>query len=205
MMFFEVRALAYLDRGPFSFSLEEGECVGLSGQSGIGKSQLLRAVVDLIPSKGTVALQGIPYSDFPAPQWRKLVSLVPAEPAWWFDRVGDHFSRGTDFEQLLARVEMFDFVPEVLSWQIHRLSTGEKQRLGLLRSLQNQPKVLLLDEPSSALDRHHTLILEEFIARLRHDTKMAVLWISHDQEQLARVAERVLVMDKNSMHEESVA
>jgi len=198
-----VGELAYLDRGPFSFMLEEGECVGLSGQSGIGKSQLLRAVADIIPSQGTVALQGVPCSAYPAPQWRKLVSLVPAEPAWWFDRVGDHFVRETDFEQLLARVEMFDFSPEVLSWQIHRLSTGEKQRLGLLRSLQNQPKVLLLDEPSSALDRHHTLILEEFIARLRRETRMAVLWISHDQEQLARVAERVLVMEKNRMYEEN--
>lgn len=200
-VFFRVRDLDFLDRGPFSFSLEQGECVGLTGQSGIGKSQLLRALADLIPSDGNITLEGMARESYPAPEWRKLVTIAVAESSWWFDNVGDHFSGEKKSGQLAAQVVRLGFPVDVLTWEVHRLSTGEKQRLGLLRSLQNKPRVLLLDEPTSALDHHHTMIVETFIAEFCRDEGMAVLWVSHDTEQIKRVARRELHMEKNCLRE----
>jgi len=71
-------------------------------------------------------------------------------------------------------------------------AAGEKQRLALFRLLLNQPKVLLLDEPTAALDHANIHVAEEVISEYRRTTGAAVLWVSHDPEQIARAADRHL-------------
>ncbi len=199
-MHLSVRNLTFLDKGPYTFSVESGECVGLAGRSGIGKTQLFRAITDLIPSHGEILLRGVPCSEFTPTQWRIQVTMVPADSSWWYDRVGDHFSISDQAPPLRESCMRLGLDPQILEWQVSRLSTGERQRLALLRVLQNKPTVLLLDEPSSGLDTYHTGLLEEFIEDYRRLDKPAIVWVSHDPEQLKRVADREFRMERNGLY-----
>ncbi len=170
--------------------LAAGECVCLSGASGSGKSMLLRAVADLDPHQGDVLLDGQPCSQMPAHDWRRQVAMLAAESQWWFDVVGPHFEQ-VDHALLSA----LGFGAEVMEWQVARLSSGERQRLALLRLLSHQPKVLLLDEPTANLDYDNTLRIEHLIKTYSTEQQAPVLWISHDAAQIARVADRYVVID----------
>jgi ABC-type bacteriocin/lantibiotic exporter with double-glycine peptidase domain len=90
-MYLCVINITFLDKGPFTCSVEKGECVGLTGRSGIGKTQLFRAITDLIPAGGKILLEGISCSAFTPTKWRSKVTMVPADSCWWYDRAGDHF------------------------------------------------------------------------------------------------------------------
>ncbi len=180
-----MESLATRNGRRFAFSLERGECLGVSGPSGSGKTLLLRAIADLDPHEGEVYLEGIPKSLVPPPAWRKRVGLLPAESAWWGRRVGEHFARP---HPALAQLGLSE---EVMGWPVDRLSSGERQRLALARLLANAPQVLLLDEPAAHLDEEGACRVEaavrEFLAR-----GGAVIWVDHDQRRLGRVAHREL-------------
>ena len=179
--------------GPFSFLVERGECVALSGPSGCGKTLLLRALADLDPAEGNVRLDGEDRAEMLAPDWRRKVAWLPAESAWWFDRVGDHFSNPwKKLDERIQGLETLGFQRDVLRWNVERLSTGERQRLALFRLLLNEPLVLLLDEPTAALDVSNAWNVEEVVSNYRKSTGAAVLWVSHDPEQIARVSDRHL-------------
>ena len=83
--------LAFLNLGPFDLRIEAGECVALTGPSGIGKSLLLRAIADLIPHQGEAWLDEQACSRTSPELWRQQVALLPAESQWWSERIGDHF------------------------------------------------------------------------------------------------------------------
>ncbi len=178
--------------GPLDLDIPAGQCVCLSGPSGCGKSLTLRALADLDPHEGEVALNGERAAEFSGPEWRQQVGLLPAESSWWRDTVGEHFQEVD--ETLLAKV---GFSRDVMQWKISRLSTGERQRMALLRLLGTQPRALLLDEPTASLDRENILRVEELIKEYRHQHGAAVLWVSHDAEQIARVSSRhVMIKDR---------
>lgn len=172
--------------GPCELELEAGECVTLSGASGSGKTLLLRALADLDLHQGEVFLDGEPCSDMKGHQWRRRVGLLPAESQWWGERIGEHFARPD--EMLLGEL---GFGPEVMEWEVARCSTGERQRLALARLLQNEPRVLLLDEPTASLDGDSVVRVEGVIAQ-RLEQGCAVLWVTHDEAQARRVAARRL-------------
>jgi ABC-type iron transport system FetAB ATPase subunit len=169
--------------GPVSLAVAAGECICISGPSGTGKSQLLRAIADLDPHSGEVRLSGMPVDSIAPPEWRRQVGLLPPESSWWLPRVSDHFHAGVS----LAEVGLAD---STLAQPVARLSSGEKQRLALLRLLANQPRVLLLDEPTANLDPENTRRVEAMIAAYRATHGAAVIWVSHDQAQAARVCDR---------------
>jgi len=169
------------------------------GPSGAGKTLLLRAVADLDPNEGLVTLDGRDRSTIAGPEWRRLVGYMPAEPGWWADTVGEHFGEWT---AALAFVKDLGFPDETKAWPIARLSTGERLRLALVRALMMRPKVLLLDEPTAALDVDSVAAAESLIkARMR--TGLAVLWVTHDAEQGKRVAHRLLVVEAGQVREEA--
>ena len=145
--------------GPISFDIAAGECLAVMGQSGAGKSLLLRAIVDLDPNTGNVVVGGRTREAMPANEWRKLVALVPAESGWWTDRVGDHFPAGSDATQLIGRLGLAGS----MEWEVGRLSTGERQRLSFARALCRKPQALLVDEPTASLDDHATGLVEDLI------------------------------------------
>src|SRR5438309_1355485 len=174
-----------------SFDLNDGECVALQGPSGGGKSLLLRAIADLDPNDGTIKLDGMLREAVPAPRWRSQVTYVAAEPGWWGDTVREHFDM---WDQAMPLVERLGLPPDCGTWNIDRLSTGEKQRLGLVRALMLRSRVLLLDEPTSALDSASTAAVESLIAE-RISNGTSVVWSTHDNAQACRVGSRVLVMN----------
>jgi ABC-type iron transport system FetAB ATPase subunit len=181
----KVENLSFLNLGPFQFGVAGGECLGITGPSGSGKTLLLRALADLDPHTGEVFLDGVAAGTLPAPQWRRQVGLLPAESAWWADTVGAHFD-----EAAPRWLDRLGFTSEVLQWEVARLSSGERQRLAFLRLLVGQPAVLLLDEPTANLDAENTRCLEELVRRCREERGAAVVWVTHDLDQLRRVATR---------------
>lgn len=184
-----VRALKRLHIS-VSLDLQDAECVALQGPSGVGKTLLLRSIADLDPNEGTVKLDGTLREAMPAPVWRKRVTYLATEPGWWSDTVQEHFSGWNDALPLVARLGL---PPTCGPWSVQRLSTGEKQRLGLARALMLRSRVLLLDEPTSALDAASTAIVESLIAE-RTSKGTSVIWSTHDGAQARRVGSRVLVM-----------
>ncbi len=171
--------------GPVDLSMADGECVAILGPSGSGKSLLLRAIADLDPNDGDVCLHGLSRNSMPAYEWRRLVSHVPAESGWWADLVIDHFKPEPDVSDLLTAVGL----PDALDWPVSRLSSGECQRLAIVRALQGAPRVLLLDEPTASLDRTSVQRTEEVLQRQRERGVM-ILLVTHDPKQAARLAKR---------------
>jgi len=159
-------------------------CVTLAGPSGCGKSLLLRAIADLDPHQGEAFLDEEPQSETPAPSWRSRVGLLPAESHWWAIKVGDHIP-SIQSETL----EILGFSETCLTWDVARLSSGERQRLALARLLAGRPRILLLDEPSANLDQENTQRVERLIGSYLRETGAAVLWVSHDPSQRERMAD----------------
>jgi putative ABC transport system ATP-binding protein len=194
----EVRDLHTAILKPASFALSTGECVAIRGPSGAGKTLLLRAIADLDSSQGLVTLDGRDRSTIAAPTWRRLVGYVPAEPGWWAETVGEHFA---DRAAAAVFLNNFGFPDETVTWPISRLSTGERLRLALVRALIMRPKVLLLDEPTAALDAASVTAVEALIAAERR-AGLAVLWVTHDPSQAGRIADRQLVMEVGRLRAE---
>lgn len=171
-----------------------GTRIGITGPSGSGKSLFLRALADMDPYEGRMRLDGIEAAGMPAPEWRRKVALLPSESAWWYETVGEHFNGRAPFG-----LEQLGFDRDVLAWQVAHLSSGERQRLALLRMLANQPRVLLLDEPTANLDETNTRRAESLIDAywIRHQP--AAVWVSHDLNQLQRCCDPLYTLKQNAL------
>lgn len=180
--------------GPIQLAVQADQIICISGGSGTGKSLLLRAIVDIIPHQGQLQFDQVSMQSTPPPTWRRLIGLLPAESQWWCDSVGEHFQTRPD--ELRASL---GFPPEVWGWEVARCSTGEKQRLALLRLLANQPKCLLLDEPTGSLDPDNTLRVENVIQQYQTMHAAPVIWVSHSYEQIERVATQHYVLSNGSL------
>ncbi len=191
--------LCFLGLGPFDLTLDQEECVTLTGVSGSGKTLLLRSIADLDPHQGLVYCDRLECGSMEAPEWRRRVGLLTAESFWWGNTVGQHFCEPTR-----ADPDALGFTSAVFAWSIARLSTGERQRLSLLRLLENKPRVLLLDEPTANLDEENTLRVETLVAGYRQDTGAAVLWVTHDEAQARRVGSRRYRLEEGRLAKELV-
>jgi ABC-type multidrug transport system ATPase subunit len=176
------------------FHLSPGQSMGLFGPSGAGKTLLLRALADLDPHQGRMWLDGIAADAMPVDRWRRKVALLPAESAWWHDTVGRHFH-----QQASPWLPDLGFGPEVMTWQVSRLSSGERQRLSLLRLLILHPRVLLLDEPTANLDADNAALVEALLRRYCNDRQPVIIWVSHDTRQLQRNCGRVCMLQNGAL------
>lgn len=180
-----LRQLAPVGLEPIDLTLGDGDCLTVTGPSGSGKTVFLRAIADLDLNGGDAETASLVRSKVEAPTWRASVAYVPAESGWWADEVGSHMPEG-DAEPLLASVGL---ELSCLEWTVSRLSTGERQRLALVRALISKPDVLLLDEPTSALDADSTALVEQVIKD--HQARGAtVVLVTHDAEQRRRFSVR---------------
>lgn len=191
-----VRGVQVATTRPLEFTIPAGACMTLSGPSGAGKSLLLRAIADLDPHPGEVWLGESAQHATPPPLWRRKVGYLPAESQWWLERVGEHFATLPSS----ATLEELGFPPDLPTWSVHRLSTGEKQRLGLLRLLALRPDALLLDEPTANLDPVATARVEAMVGAYRQERAIPVLWVSHDPDQAARVGETHGHLEHGELH-----
>ncbi len=180
-----VKQLRSEHAGPFELVLGMGACAAITGPSGSGKSLFLRMIADLDPNEGEVWLNGRERASMPAPEWRKQVSYVSAESGWWADTVIEHFpgSRRNEIEILSAGLGLRG---ELVDAPVAQLSTGEKQRLALTRALLPSPSVLLLDEPTGALDEDSVARVEVLLQdRMANGT--SIVMVTHDPNQAQRL------------------
>ena len=201
---------------PVDLTVAAGGLVFVSGPSGAGKSLLLRSVADLDPNEGDAFVGELARSALSAPEWRRRVGLLPAESGWWDETVGAHFpapgqqtgvdpAGGEKQSDPIDLLRQLGFDADVLAWAVSRLSTGERQRLALARLLANAPEALLLDEATANLDPSNRERVEAAVDDYRLHHSAAVLWVSHDPEQRARLSDRSLVIrDGQLLPEEAV-
>ncbi|PLX47633.1 MAG: ATP-binding protein [Desulfobulbaceae bacterium] len=203
MTLFSIQNLHILDSAAIRLDLCRGDCLAITGPSGSGKSLFLRALADLDPHDGEIRLEGKPLESYAPWQWRRQVGYLPAESSWWLARVADHFpGQAVHLYQQLAEVGLS---ADIIKSPPHRLSSGERQRLSLLRLLQNQPRVLLLDEPTANLDHQSSALVERLLQTYRSTHGCVLLWVSHDREQAARVANRHLHFSRQGVWVEQTA
>ncbi|MDB5829298.1 MAG: hypothetical protein JWQ73_3518 [Variovorax sp.] len=193
-----IRALRSAHGGPFDLDIGRGECVSLMGPSGAGKTLFMRLVADLDPGVGEVRLNGRARETWSAPQWRSQVVYQTAEPAWWASGVAAHFQPHA-LDAVRRLLPLLGLRGAALDADVDRLSTGERQRFALLRSLAREPKVLLLDEPTASLDANSTAAMESLLQKYL-DNGLSVLWVTHSPEQAHRVARRHYNVVERQLH-----
>jgi len=171
--------------GPFELNLGGGECAAITGPSGSGKSLFLRMIADLDPNEGEVWLNGRERASMPAPEWRRRATYVSAESGWWADTAIEHFppQRRKEVGPLST---LLGLRADLLEAPVAQLSTGEKQRLALVRALLPNPPVLLLDEPTGPLDEVSVTQVEALLQQ-RMAGGTSILLVTHDPNQAIRL------------------
>ena len=189
--------------GPFQFSLNAGECLAISGASGSGKSLLLRMICDLDPASGDVLLDGVSRASMGGPAWRAKVVYQPAEAGWWDATPASHF-KPEQMARVHALLPRLGLSAALLDKEVRLLSTGERQRMALIRSLACAPQVLLLDEPTAALDPESTAAVEQLLQELLAEG-LALVLVTHSEAQAQLLGSRRLRMAERTLQAWSAA
>jgi ABC-type methionine transport system ATPase subunit len=176
-----------------------GSITAVVGPSGAGKSTLLRAINRLIePTAGEVYLDGEPTSGMDPLRLRRRVGMVFQLPALFGATVEEATlygarlaGRGAEAGRLL---EMVGLDASFASKAPRSLSVGEQQRVSIARALALEPEALLMDEPTSALDEAARRRIEGLIRKLNTSLGLTIVVVSHDLDQVERVADRVVVL-----------
>ncbi len=188
-----------------SLTLRPGDFTLITGPSGCGKSTLLKIASSLIsPDSGEIMLEGQNIRDFSPEDYRRKVSYCAQTPALFGDTVEDNLrfpwllrQQQPDPQQLKQDLQRLALPDNLLTKPVTELSGGEKQRVALLRNLQFLPKVLLLDEITSALDDSNKRRVNDLIHQYVREQKLAVLWVTHDSNEISH-ADNVITLTANA-------
>jgi putative ABC transport system ATP-binding protein len=195
--------------------VSSGDRVALTGPSGSGKTVLLRALAHLDPhDEGSIEWQGRPLRAEAIPAYRKEVVYLHQRPALFEGTVEDNLKypftlkshRGKRFDRskVASILETLQRDGAFLGKSSRDLSGGEAQIVALIRSLQLDPTILLLDEPTASLDRATAEAVEGLLDRWQRDAsgERGFIWVSHDPGQAKRIRARSLRMQLGEIHEE---
>lgn len=185
-----------------SIKVYQGDVLAIVGSSGAGKSSFLRLINRLDePTSGTVFVHDQDYRDIPPSELRRRVGMVMQAPFLFPGTVADNLQFGpaqraeqlsdASINALLDQVGLSGFADRDIS----QLSGGEAQRVSLARTLANGSEILLLDEPTSALDAAAQQNIEDLLKRIIAQQHLTCLIITHDMDQAARLANRILILE----------
>jgi oligopeptide transport system ATP-binding protein len=206
-----------------SFEVEKGEILGLVGESGCGKSTLSRTIMQLVrPTAGSIVLDGTELTTLPASQVRRRrldFQMVFQDPYASLNPRMTVFStlaeatrqRHPDIsrEELSGRVarlmETVGLDPKFQRKYPHEFSGGQRQRIAIARALAPEPKLIIADEPVSALDVSIQSQILNLLKKLRKDLGLTMIFISHDLGVVRYLADRILVMYRGKIVERGEA
>ena len=185
-----------------NFTIDEGEFIAIMGPSGCGKTTTLRMLAGLeVPSEGEIRMQGrvmnmVPPHERDTPMVWQSLALFPFLNARENVEFGlqmrgvDAVTRKNKATEWLDRLEIGEFAER----DINSLSGGQKQRVALARSLVTEPKILLLDEPLSALDANLVIRMQSMLTRLQRELGITFVYVTHSQSEAFAMADRVVIM-----------
>lgn len=196
-----------------SFDIEKGDYVGIAGQNGSGKTTLIKALLGLVKQeKGEIAIDGIPLKNFN--EWGKIgylpQSLALSNPLFpasvkevvalgllsekqFPKRIGPK-----DEKRIIAALELLG-ISDIKNKLIGELSGGQQQRVFLAHALVSDPEILILDEPTTALDPEIREIFFEILNKLNKEKGVTILLISHDVSHIGNFAKKLLYIDKKAV------
>ncbi|WP_100372462.1 ABC transporter ATP-binding protein [Bacillus sp. FJAT-45037] len=191
-----------------SFTVLENQIVTLIGPSGAGKSSLLYLMNRLSDKKdGSILFRGKAIEDFSIVELRQRIGMVFQSPALFEGTVKDNVSygpllHGRDWsdDQTVELLEAVHLPVDFLHKPIEELSGGEQQRVAFLRTLANEPEILLLDEVTSALDLRNVELVEDFIRTLQKKGK-TIFMVTHDVEQAERLGDQTFYLEQGELIE----
>lgn len=207
--------------GGMSFDVMEGECLGLVGESGSGKSTAARAIIGLAPiSGGSVKFEGQELAGLSGGQRRKLgseIQMVFQDPLAALNprmTVGDiiaeplvthdsSLSRKEVRKRVQAMMERVGLLPNLVNRYPHEFSGGQCQRIGIARALIVKPRLLICDEPVSALDVSVQAQVVNLLKELQRDLGLSMIFIAHDLSVVKHISDRIAVMYLGKMMEEA--
>ncbi len=204
---------------PMSFEVPTGETLGIVGESGCGKSTLARMLVGLLPpTSGQIEIEGRALDRADPAAFGRLIQYVFQDPVSSLNPRKTirqiieaplrnlHGMHGPALDARIA--ELFDAVnlrPEFLSRYPHEFSGGQAQRIGIARALAASPRILILDEPVSALDVSVQAQVLNLLAELKVKLNLTYLFISHDLAVVEAVSDRIAVLYFGSLVESGPA
>ena len=202
-----------------SFTIEAGETLGLVGESGCGKSVTATSIMRLVPippgriAGGEILFEGVDILKLPASEMRKVrgnkISMIFQEPMTSLNpvfTVGDQVAEVISLHEKLSQREIRDRVIEAfrlvripapesrINEYPHQMSGGMRQRVIIAMALACNPKLMIADEPSTALDVTIQAQILDLMNNLKEETGASILFITHDLGVIAEMAQRVAVM-----------
>ena len=179
-----------------SLEVSNGEVLAILGPSGSGKSTLLRAIAGLEVSTGSITWQGVSLDRVPVHKRGFALMFQDGQLFPHLDVAGNvAYAKKGNITELLELVGLAGFEKR----RVTDLSGGEQQRVALARALAAQPRLLLLDEPLSSLDRELRERLAVDLREILRATRTTAIMVTHDQSEAAVVADRVGIMDEGRM------
>ncbi len=196
-----------------SLTIEKGEFIGVIGHTGSGKSTLMQMLNGLIrPTEGQVILEGKDIWEEPKkirsvrfkvgmvfqyPEYQLFEETVYKDIAFGAQNMG---KEGEELDKAVTQAARFtDLKPELLQKSPFDLSGGEKRRAAIAGVIAMDPEVLVLDEPTAGLDPMGREVLLSQMVRYHKERQNTVLLVSHTMEDIARVADRIIVMNKGRL------